>query len=116
MYQVLIKNLKGFKDYFINDERLLMAEPLYLLADHNKFTNHKEMNTPLYQNLCMIIKRAEELKYDFKYHSFGMFLNELNLQNFDFDTFQESGTDVNPDILDYQISLLHQFMYPAYYN
>lgn len=115
MYKIFVKNLEGFEKMFENDERLNLAKPLYLLMDIDTFNRHKNSNTAEYQNLCEILWRAGELKVDKKYHSFGMFLNELYLQYFDFHRTEYNSKD-NWATLDYQISLLHQFMFPAYYS
>ena len=115
MYKIFVKNLEGFEKIFDNDERLNLAKPLYLLKDMEIFKMHKDKNTKEYQNLCEILGKAEELKDNLKYHSFGMFLNELYLQYFNF-----RKISYNPqgsiEELDYQVSLLHQFMFPAYYS
>lgn len=115
MYKVLKKNLEGFEKYFENEERIKLAKPLFLLKNIDLFNNHKFENTFEYQNLYILILKAIELKQTNKYHSFGMLLNELYLQCFDFTAEKPMDIDINADILDYQISLLHQFMFPAYY-
>lgn len=116
MYKVLIKNLEGFEIYFKNDERIELVKPFFLLKDINLFNYHKLQNTNDYQNLQVIIKKAMLLKEINKYHSFGMLVNELELQYFEFQLTTPVEINVNPDVLDYQISLLHQFTFPAYYN
>ena len=114
MYKIFIKNLEGFEKIFKNDERLKLAKPLYLLKDLGTFESSKNNNTKEYQNLCKILRKAMDLKETSKYHSFGMFFTELHLQYFEFDTISFYPQDLNEE-LDYQVSLLHQFMFPAYY-
>ncbi|MDO8685863.1 MAG: hypothetical protein Q7J78_04240 [Clostridiales bacterium] len=113
MYKIFVKNLEGFEKIFKNDERLNLAKPLYLLRDVDTFIRHKNDNTDEYQNLCEILGKAEELQENIKYHSFGMFLNDLYLQYFDFHKLSCESKG-NWATLDYQVSLLHQFMFPAY--
>lgn len=113
MYKIFAKNLEGFEKIFANDERLKLAEPLYLLRNIDTFNQHQQKNTKAYQNLLVIINEAKALKSELKYHNFGMFLTELDLQYFEFNT-DTLTTSVNREILEYQISLLHQFMFPAY--
>jgi uncharacterized protein YfbU (UPF0304 family) len=116
MYQIFVKNLKGFEKLFQDDERINIAMPLYLLTNIEKFKSHKSRNTKEYQNLIQIIKKAYELKSSTKYHNFGMFLTELGLQYFDFNEPILSEQKIDEEMLDYQVSLLHQFMFPAYYS
>ncbi len=116
MYKIFIKNLEGFSEIFKNDERLSIAKPLYLLKDLNEFNKNQRNNTILYQNLYAIINKATELKIKKKYHNFGMFLNELDLQYYEFKTPVGKCEPIDQEMLDSQLSLLHQFMYPAYYS
>lgn len=115
MYKIFVKNLEGFEKIFENDKRLNIAKPLYLLKDIENFNRHKTENTEEYQNLCYIIDKAEKLKESNKFHSFGMFLNELYLQYFIFCEPSICNSQVSEEMLDYQLSLLYQFMFPAYY-
>jgi len=120
MYRLFVKNLDGFKKAFAKDIRLDMAKPLYLLHDIEEFNRHKAKLTQEYIDLSFIIKQAEILKTSVKHHGFGMFLTELYLQRFDFEPLPFDGRSPDetpkPDnaTLDYQVSLLHQFMFPAY--
>ena len=115
MYRIFVKNLEGFKKIFSDDERLEIARPLYLLGDINTFNSHKTNQTTEYCNLYEIIEKAKELRKTIKYHGFGMFLQELYLQCFDFKK-PESCSYVEEELLDYQFDLLYQFMFPAYYS
>ena len=115
MYKIFIKNLEGFEKIFNNDERLNIAKPLYLLKDIEVFKRHMVENSMEYVNLYEIVKKAEECKNSTKYHSFGMFLNELHLQCFEFQEPACNDLKISDEMLDYQLSLLHQFMFPAYY-
>ena len=113
MYKLFVKNLEGFAKIFSDDIRLKMAAPLYLLKDINCFNSHKANRTEEYCNLFEIIRKAQGYKENVKYRSFGMFLNELYLQYFDF---SDPGhcSSINKESLDYQLDLLYQFMFPAY--
>jgi hypothetical protein len=115
MYKIFIKNLEGFEKIFTNDERLNIAKPLYLLKDIGIFNRHKVDNSIEYRNLYEIMKKAEECKNSTKYHSFGMFLNELHLQHFEFHEPACNDIKISDEMLEYQLSLLCQFMFPAYY-
>ncbi len=116
MYSIFVKNLDGFEKMFKDNERLNLAKPLYILRNKSIFDIHKKQNSQQYQNLYRIIQRAKKLKDDEKYHFFGMFLNELYLQYIEVD---EASTQVDlqvdDNVLEYQVSLLYQFMFPAYY-
>ena len=114
MYKVFINNLEGFEKIFIGDERLNLAKPFFILRDIDCFNRHKAENTYEYRNLCEVLKKAEGCKNSLKYHSFGMFLNELFLQYFEFSDPAGSDMHFNEEILEYQLSLLHQFMFPSY--
>lgn len=115
MYKVFIKNLDGFKKIFHDDEeRLKLVEPLSLLKDINIYNKHKSRQSLHFINLCLILKKAAELKSQSKYHFFGMFLNELYLQYFDFANIKKP-ENIKEEILDSQLDLLYQFMFPAYY-
>ena len=116
MYKVFIKNIDGFEKLFANDEeRLKLAEPLYLLKDIDTFNEHKRKGSWLFNNLMLILNKASVLKNETKYHFLGMFLNELHLQYFDFTTIQKP-ISIKKEILDSQFDLLFQFMFPAYYE
>lgn len=115
MYKVFKKNLEGFERLFADDCRYGLSRPLFLLADLKKFNEEKNSNSKNYQSLLRILKLVSTLKNTQKYHGFNMFLNELHLQMFDFET--DSVTDFETDeTLEYQVSLLWQFMFPAYYS
>lgn len=116
MYKVLVKNLEGFEKIFINDERGSLAKPFCLLKNLSVFNDEKKRNTLLYQNLYVIMDKAAKLKEQNKYHSFGMLITELDLQYFEFQEPNPLSIKLDPDVFEYQLSLLHQFMYPAYYN
>ena len=114
MYKVFVKNLDGFEKIFNNDERLKLAKPFLILKDIDCFNRHKAENSVEYRNLYEVIRKAEKCMHSVKYHSFGMFLNELNLQCFEFSEPAYGGLRFSDEVLDYQLSLLHQFMFPAY--
>lgn len=115
MYKVFKKNLEGFEKLFAGDCRYELSKPFFLLADFEKFSQEKSSNSEDYQSLLRILKFASTLKNTRKYHGFNMFFNELHLQNFDFEI--RPGTDFETDeTLEYQVSLLWQFMFPAYYS
>ncbi len=117
MYKILHKNLVGFEEYFENDERLVMAKPLFLLKSITIFNFHKLQNTAEYNNLLVVIDKVKGLKEENKYHSFGILLTELELLCYDFASIDKRDeSSVVPEVLEYQINLLHQFTFPAYYN
>jgi hypothetical protein len=116
MYKIFVKNLAGFSKIFKDDERLVIARPLYLLEDLELFNQNQQNNTEQYQNLYAIIEKVRELRDSQKYHCFGMFLQELYLQCFDFKQPSNNNVRINEDIFSSQLSLLYQFMFPAYYS
>jgi hypothetical protein len=115
MYKIFTKNLEGFKHLFAGDERISLIPTLELLSNVNFFNENKKNNTKEYQNLYAVYKKILKLRNTDKYHSFGMFLNELYLQYFDFEEPSATNLQDKPEIIDCKFDLLFQFMFPAYY-
>lgn len=113
MYSLFVRNVEGFLKTVDNKYLRNCFEPITLLADGDRFFEHKTKNTYEYRNLILILNIASNIKNTKKYHRFGTFLREVHEEGFLVDENNVNFT-VPTEIIDEQISLLWQCMFFNY--
>ena len=113
MYGLFVRNVSGFLRHVSNESQRSYFEPISLIADKKMFSTHKEQGTDVYNNLEMILSKANSIKNTKKYHRFGNFLREIELEGFTVNLDVEAN-QIDADIIDEQISFLWQCMFFNY--